>query len=111
MNLKQILAKYPITNNNWWLEENYSLNRDIELTTSNRGNFILNTIGIHGYFKRIRSDIGNDDVYNSDPWLREFKVYNHAFYKIAGVGSGYDVWVMTTSVEGNKIWCMDVFER
>jgi hypothetical protein len=73
-----------------------------------------------GYFKRIRSDIGNDDVYNSDPWLREFKVYNnnkfnsiytglHAFYKIAGVNSGYDVWVMTTSVEGNKIWCMDVF--
>jgi hypothetical protein len=59
-------------------------------------------------------------IFNRDPWMREFKMYytrggiKNGIYectRIDGVNGGSDVYIMVTSVEGNRIWCMDVFER
>jgi len=52
--------------------------------------------------------------------MREFKMYytrrgiKNGIYectRIDGVNGGSDVYIMVTSVEGSRVWCMDIFER
>jgi hypothetical protein len=51
--------------------------------------------------------------------MREFKMYyrdgiKNGIYeckRIDGVNGGNDVYIMVTSVEGSRVWCMDVFEK
>jgi hypothetical protein len=33
------------------------------------------------------------------------------YMRIDGVNGGNDVYIMVTSVEGSRVWCMDIFER
>ena len=122
MTFKEIVNKYPIVNTNWECSYDYVgalSHRIMEVTNINRYDTLKQYIGIVGYFTRKRVDDGSDNVFNRDPWMREFKMYNrdgikngiYGCNRIKGINGGNDVWVMVTSVEGNRVWCMDVFER
>ena len=118
MTFKDIVDKYPIVNTDW--ECNYigSIVDHIMMVTGiHRYDTLKPYLGIGGYFSRTRVDDGSDDRFNRDPWMRKFKMYNLDGIKngiygckcIEGVNGGNDVWVMVTSVEGNRVWCMDVY--
>ena len=127
MTFKQILDKYPIVNTDWW-ECNHNhigsmSHRIMAVTGINTFHGIKQFhqyLGITSYFTRIRNDDGSSVIFNCDPWMREFKMYytrggiKNGIYectRIDGVNGGSDVYIMVTSVEGNRVWCMDVFER
>ena len=127
MTFKQILDKYPIVNTDWW-ECNHNhigsmLHRIMAVTGIDSYNGMKQFhqyLGITSYFTRIRNDDGSSVMFNRDPWMREFKMYytrggmKNGIYectRIDGVNGGNDVYIMVTSVEGNRVWCMDVFER
>ena len=127
MTLKEIVDKYPIVNINW--ECNYvgaigdMTHRIMAVTGIDSYNGMKQFhqyLGINVYFSRKRVDDGSDNRFNRDPWMREFKMYytrggiKNGIYeckRIDGVNGGNDVYVMVTTVEGNRIWCMDIFER
>ena len=122
MIFKEIVNKYPIVNTNWECSYDYVgalSHRIMEVTNINRYDTLKQYLGIVGYFSRTRVDDGSDNRFNRDPWMREFKMYNrdgikngiYGCNRIKGVNGGNDVWVMVTTVEGNRVWCMDVFER
>ena len=123
MTLKEIVNKYPIINTDWECSYDYvgALSyRIMEVTNINSYDTLKQYLGIVGYFTRIRKDDGSSVMFNCDPWMREFKMYytrrgiKNGIYectRIDGVNGGNDVYIMVTSVEGNRIWCMDVFER
>jgi len=123
MTLKQIMNKYPIVNTDWEFEYVGSMsNRIMAVTgidTYHEMKQFHQYLGITGYFTRKRVDDGSDNRFNRDPWMREFKMYyrdgiKNGIYectRIDGVNGGNDVYIMVTSVEGNKVWCMDIFER
>ena len=127
MTFKQILDKYPIVNTDWWeCNHNHigSMSHRIMAVTGidsyNGMKQFHQYLGITSYFTRIRNDDGSSVIFNCDPWMREFKMYytrggiKNGIYectRIDGVNGGNDVYIMVTSVEGNRIWCMDIFER
>jgi len=124
MTLKEILNKYPIVNTDWEFKYVGSMShRIMEVTcidTYHGMKQVHQYLGITGYFSRTRKDDGSDNRFNRDPWMREFKMYytrngiKNGIYecnRIEGVNGGNDVYIMVTSVEGNKVWCMDIFER
>ena len=122
MTFKEIVNKYPIVNTDWECSYDYVgalSHRIMEVTNINRYDTLKQYLGIVGYFSRTRVDDGSDNRFNRDPWMREFKMYNqdgikngiYGCNRIKGVNGGNDVWVMVTTVEGNRVWCMDVFER
>jgi len=127
MTFKEIVNKYPIVNTDWW-ECNHNhigsmSHRIMAVTGIDSYNGIKQFhqyLGITSYFTRIRNDDGSSVIFNCDPWMREFKMYytrggiKNGIYectRIDGVNGGNDVYIMVTSVEGNRVWCMDVFER
>ena len=127
MTFKEIVNKYPIVNTDWW-ECNHNhigsmSHRIMAVTGINTFHGIKQFhqyLGITSYFTRIRNDDGSSVMFNRDPWMREFKMYytrggiKNGIYectRIDGVNGGNDVYIMVTSVEGNRVWCMDVFER
>ena len=121
MTFKEIVNKYPIVNTNWECSYDYVgdlSHRIMEVTNINRYDTLKQYLGIVGYFSRIRKDDGTSGVYNRDPWMRAFKMYfpgvKNGIYecmRINGVNGGDDIWITVTSVEGNRVWCMDIFER
>ena len=127
MTFKQILDKYPIVNTDWWeCNHNHigSMSHRIMAVTGidsyNGMKQFHQYLGITSYFTRIRNDDGSSVMFNRDPWMREFKMYytrggmKNGIYectRIDGVNGGNDIWLMVTTVEGSKVWCMDVFER
>jgi len=123
MTLKDIINKYPIVNTDWECSYDYvgsMVDRIMEVTNIHRYDILNQYLGIVGYFSRTRVDDGSSVIFNSDPWMREFKMYytrggiKNGIYeckRIDGVNRGNDVYIMVTSVEGSRVWCMDVFER
>jgi hypothetical protein len=124
MTLKEILNKYPIVNTDWEFKYVGSMSHRIMAVTGidtfHEMKQFHQYLGITGYFTRKRVDDGSDNRFNRDPWMREFKMYytrngiKNGIYecnRIGGVNGGNDVYIMVTSVEGNKVWCMDIFER
>ena len=123
MTFKEIVNKYPIINTDWECSYDYvgALSyRIMEVTNINSYDTLKQYLGIVGYFSRIRKDDGSSVIFNRDPWMREFKMYytrdgiKNGVYeckRIDGVNGGNDVYIMVTSVEGSRVWCMDVFER
>ena len=127
MTFKEIVNKYPIVNTDWWeCNHNHigSMSHRIMAVTGidsyNGMKQFHQYLGITSYFTRIRNDDGSSVIFNCDPWMREFKMYytrggiKNGIYectRIDGVNGGNDVYIMVTSVEGNRVWCMDVFER
>ena len=123
MTFKEIVNKYPIINTDWECSYDYvgALSyRIMEVTNINSYDTLKQYLGIVGYFTRIRKDDGSSVMFNCDPWMREFKMYytrrgiKNGIYectRIDGVNGGNDVYIMVTSVEGSRVWCMDVFER
>jgi hypothetical protein len=127
MTFKEIVNKYPIVNTDW--ECNYvgaigdMTHRIMAVTgidTYHGMKQFHQYLGITAYFTRTRKDDGSSVIFNCDPWMREFKMYytrggiKNGIYectRIDGVNGGNDVYIMVTSVEGNRVWCMDVFER
>jgi len=121
MTFKEIVDKYPIVNTNWECSYVGSMvDRIMMVTGIHRYDTLKQYLGITGYFSRRRVDDGSGVIFNSDPWMREFKMYytrggiKNGIYectRIDGVNGGNDVYIMVTSVEGSRVWCMDVFER
>ncbi len=125
MTFKEIVNKYPIVNTDWECNHNHigSMSHRIMAVTGidsyNGMKQFHQYLGITGYFTRIRKDDGSGVIFNCDPWMREFKMYyrdgiKNGIYeckRIEGVNGGNDVYIMVTSVEGSRVWCMDVFER
>ena len=128
MTFKEIINKYPIVNTDWECNHNHigsMTHRIMEVTGIDSCIYhgmkqFHQYLGITGYFSRIRKDDGSGVIFNSDPWMREFKMYytrggiKNGIYeckRIDGVNGGNDVYIMVTSVEGSRVWCMDVFER
>ena len=127
MTFKEIVDKYPIVNTDWW-ECNHNhigsmSHRIMAVTGIDTYHGIKQFhqyLGITSYFTRIRNDDGSSVMFNRDPWMREFRMYytrggiKNGIYectRIDGVNGGNDVYIMVTSVEGSRVWCMDVFER
>lgn len=120
MTLREIVNKYPIINTNWECS-NYvgAMSHHIMMVTGIHRYDTLNPyLGISEYFSRIRKDDGTSVKFNRDPWMRAFKMYfpgvKNGIYecmRINGVNGGDDIWITVTSVEGSRVWCMDIFER
>ena len=125
MTFKEIVNKYPIINTDWECNHNHTgsmSHRIMAVTGINTFHGIKQFhqyLGVTSYFSRKRVDDGSSAIFNCDPWMREFKMYNrdgiknglYGCRRIKGVNGGNDIWITVTTVEGNKVWCMDVFVR
>jgi hypothetical protein len=119
----ELLSKYPISNYDWDIGDSvYSLEYYICNITKryNDGSFIRYA-GILDYF--VRFSDRDDDAYkfdrNRDPWNRQFKVYK-SNNKTRYMGpyrcelittddiKGAKIYIITTTVEGESIFCLDV---
>jgi hypothetical protein len=127
-----ILRKYPVTNDNQWKYEcvygisSYLIGYNSVIYDSD----VLDQryAGIRGIF--VRHSVYNDNEtqygYNNvDPWCRKFKAYKNGnkinYVKqyvcepiFGNLGTHYSVpkaYVLTTSIEGIMIYCLDVIEH
>ena len=128
--MAEILMKYPVTNNSQWEYECvYSLL--YYMTGYNSVIYDSDVLeqryaGIRGIFVR-HSLYDDNDVYyqynNVDPWFRKFRAYkngNKTRYNnqymcepifCRDFTSQPKAYVLTTSVQGNMIYCLDVIEH
>lgn len=132
MNIKEIINKYPVTNDEWGYRcmppdiggyDGGGLNTylyNVLYGIKNVGSYknFKYYMGVSEFFVRYSK---NDDITggNSDPWHRSFKVYkvNRAMVRdcdgyicdtISVDGSGKPiVYIMSTSVEGKIVYCVD----
>jgi hypothetical protein len=115
-----LTARYPIVNNEWEIGDSvYSLHYYIESYVGGRivSNYdVSNYVGIRNYFVRISEY--EFDCDNRDPWNRRFFAYSRGSRTIMNnhyicrplIDGGGDIlmYVMTTSVEGQIVYCLDV---
>ena len=124
--MQKMLNKYPIVNLDWEVGDSvYSLQYYIECYgrgRSIRGYNVSNYAGICNYF--VRKSKYDDVVYkfdrNNDPWNRRFFAYksgsrinkSNQYICRPLIGGSGDIlmYVMTTSVEGDIVYCLDVIE-
>jgi len=128
----EILRKYPVTNTNQWKYECMDgISSYIKGYTCGEYDSLLEQryVGIRGIFVRHSLYDDNEAHYgynNVDPWFRKFKAYKNG-NKINYVkqyvcepifcnrlGLRYSVpnaYVLTTSIEGSRIYCLDVIEH
>jgi len=128
----EILRKYPVTNTNQWKYEcmdgisSYMIRYNGFMYDSV---FVQNYAGIRGIFVRHSMYDDNEAHYaynNVDPWLRKFKAYkngNKTRYTgynnqsmcepifCSDFTSQPKAYVLTTSIEGIMIYCLDVIEH
>ena len=123
-----ILMKYPVTNNNQWKYECvYGITSYITSYNDVGYDSLLEQryAGIRGIFVRHTMYDDNEAHYgynNVDPWFRKFKAYKNG-NKINYVKqyvcepifeNSFNVkpkaYVLTTSIEGCMIYCLDVIE-
>jgi len=128
----EILRKYPVTNDSQWKYECvYGITSYIKGYTGGQYDSLFEQryVGIRGIFVRHSLYDDNEAHYrynNVDPWFRKFKAYKNG-NKINYVkqyvcepifcnrlGLRYSVpnaYVLTTSIEGSRIYCLDVIEH
>jgi len=124
--MQKMLNKYPIVNLDWEVGDSvYSLHYYIEgygRGRTIRGYSVGNYAGIRNYF--VRKSKYDDVVYkfdrNNDPWNRRFFAYksggrinkSNQYICRPLIGGSGDIlmYVMTTSVEGDIVYCLDVIE-
>jgi hypothetical protein len=128
----EILRKYPVTNTNQWKYEcmdgisSYMIGYSGVMYDSV---FVQSYAGIRGIFVRHSMYDDNEGNYaynNVDPWLRKFKAYkNGNKTRYTGYNNQYmcepifcsdftsqpKAYVLTTSIEGIMIYCLDVTEH
>jgi hypothetical protein len=128
----EILRKYPVTNTNQWKYEcmdgisSYMIGYNGVMYDSV---FVQSYAGIRGIFVRHSMYDDNEENYaynNVDPWLRKFKAYkNGNKTRYTGYNNQYmcepifcsdftsqpKAYVLTTSIEGIMIYCLDVTEH
>ena len=123
-----ILMKYPVTNNSQWKYECvYGITSYITSYNDVGYDSLLEQryAGIRGIFVRHSLYDDNEAHYrynNVDPWFRKFKAYTNG-NKINYVKqfvcepifeNSFNVtpkaYVLTTSIEGSMIYCLDVIE-
>jgi hypothetical protein len=124
----EILRKYPVTNTNQW---KYECMDGISSYMIGYNSDVLDQryAGIRGIFVRhsvYDDNFGSGSSYNNvDPWFRKFKAYkngNKTRYNkqyvcepiFGKLGTHYSVpkaYVLTTSIEGSMIYCLDVIEH
>lgn len=124
-----ILMKYPVTNNSQWKYECvYGITSYITSYNDVGYDSLLEQryAGIRGIFVRHSMYDDNEAHYrynNVDPWFRKFKAYKNG-NKINYVKqymcepifeNSFNVtpkaYVLTTSIEGSMIYCLDVIEH
>ena len=124
-----ILMKYPVTNNSQWKYECvYGITSYITSYNDVGYDSLLEQryAGIRGIFVRHSLYDDNEAHYrynNVDPWFRKFKAYKNG-NKINYVKqyvcepifeNSFNVtpkaYVLTTSIEGGMIYCLDVIEH
>ena len=124
-----ILMKYPVTNNSQWKYECvYGITSYITSYNDVGYDSLLEQryAGIRGIFVRHSLYDDNEAHYrynNVDPWFRKFKAYKNG-NKINYVKqyvcepifeNSFNVtpkaYVLTTSIEGSMIYCLDVIEH
>jgi len=124
-----ILMKYPVTNNSQWKYECvYGITSYITSYNDVGYDSLLEQryAGIRGIFVRHSMYDDNEAHYrynNVDPWFRKFKAYKNG-NKINYVKqyvcepifeNSFNVtpkaYVLTTSIEGGMIYCLDVIEH
>ena len=126
----EILRKYPVTNDNQWKYEcvygisSYMIGYNSVMYDSD----VLEQryAGIRGIFVRHSVYDDNEAHYgynNVDPWFRKFKAYkngnktryNKQYMCEPIFENSFNVtpkaYVLTTSIEGNMIYCLEVIEH
>ena len=134
--MADILRKYPVTNTNQWKYEcmdgisSYMIRYNGVMYDSV---FVQSYAGIRGIFVRHSMYDDNEGNYaykyaynNVDPWFRKFKTYkNGNKTRYTGYNNQYmcgpifcsdftsqpKAYVLTTSIEGSMIYCLDVIEH
>jgi hypothetical protein len=132
----EILRKYPVTNDSQWKYEcmdgisSYMIGYNGVMYDSV---FVQSYAGIRGIFVRHSMYDDNEGIYaykyaynNVDPWLRKFKAYkNGNKTRYTGYNNQYmcepifcsdftsypKAYVLTTSIDGIMIYCLDVIEH
>jgi len=128
----EILIKYPVTNTNQWKYECMDgISSYIKGYTCGEYDSLLEQryAGIRGIFVRHSLYDDNEAHYgynNVDPWFRKFKAYkNGNKTRYTGYNNQYmcepifcsdftsypKAYVLTTSIEGSMIYCLDVIEH
>jgi hypothetical protein len=130
--MADILRKYPVTNDNQWKYEaadgisSYMIGYNSVIYDSD----VLEQryAGIRGIFVRHSVYDDNETQYgynNVDPWCRKFKAYKNGnkinYVKqymcepiFGNLGTHYSVpkaYVLTTSIEGHRVYCLEVIEH
>lgn len=125
--IDNIIIKYPIVNSEWEVGDRvYGLDYYIRLVAKGveLDNYSVNNyVGTREYFVRHSKwddNFGGGSSYNNvDPWNREFKAYKRG-HRVNRVnryicrplikrdGGGIMMYVITTSIEGRMIYCLDV---
>ena len=132
MSITEIIKRYPVTNYtwDWWgVGATSAHSFDFYIIKASRGveieNYdVPNFVGIREYFVRHSVDddnFGSGSSYNNvDPWYRPFKAYKrgnglnrvnrYMCRPMVKKNSGGVIlmYVLTTSIEGHMIYCLDV---
>ena len=126
--MADILMRYPVTNDNQW---KYEAADGISSYMIGYNSDVLDQryAGIRGIFVRhsvYDDNFGSGSSYNNvDPWFRKFKAYKNGnkinYVKqymcepiFGNLGTHYSVpkaYVLTTSIEGSMIYCLEVIEH